>query len=96
MITMTRARATELAAKSDTNALPQASLNPIGQREVLAWIERCTEDTQEAEAWFVEAEQAANNAAPGEEIVLEMAAQYTVSGAPEVLHLDDEWFDWAI
>lgn len=96
MIAMTRAQATKLAAKSDNNALPQATLNPIGQHEVLAWIERCTEDTQEAEAWFVEAEQAANNAAPGEEIVIEMAAQYTLSGAPETLHLHDEWFDWSV
>lgn len=69
-------------------------LNESGEGVVRRWIDANAETPQKYDAWFCYAETAANNAAKGEAITIELAQHVTFSKRPEVLKLEDSCFDW--
>lgn len=70
------------------------TLTPQGQRQVASFIASHGKPGLKPEAWFGEAESAADDGFPrGMQAIIEIGGQYSESGRPETLMLDEEWFD---
>ena len=86
----------------ESNACDQVSdsmhriLNQAGQAAVATWVKMHSKKEQNLDAWYADAEQSANDASPGESIIIEMRGMNTISGNPEILTLPDSAFDWEI
>ena len=68
------------------------TLTYAGQQFVRTTVSAVVRDGADPEGWFSDAEQAANNAAPGESIVIEVGRQYSRDGQPHVIALTREMF----
>jgi len=70
------------------------TLNAAGQHQVSSFVKNHGKTGLNAEAWFAEAELAANDAFDREiAAVIELGGRYTESGRPEILVLEMAWFD---
>ena len=69
------------------------ALTDDGQAAVREFVGRYGKPGTDAEAWFSDAEQAAMGARPGDDIVIEIGAQYAADGRPHTLVLRREWFN---
>lgn len=94
--TITAARAAEIFADKDSSTFPFRTLNQAGRAAVATWVKMYAKSAQNLDAWYSDAEQAANDAGSGESIIIEMRGMNTHSGTPKTLILTDECFDWAI
>lgn len=96
--TLTEAEARAILADENAQYLPFRVINETGQAAVRAFIERVAADPAKhsADAWYQEAEQAANDALLGEDIGIEMRGMHTSSRNPETLSLDKSNFDWVL
>ena len=63
------------------------SLTDEGQYVVRTTVAAVARNSADPDAWFSDAEQAANNAAPGESIVIEVGRQYSRDGQPHTITL---------
>jgi predicted nucleotidyltransferase len=68
------------------------TLTDAGQQFVRTTVSAVVRDGADPEGWFSDAEQAANNAAPGEDIVIEVGRQYSRDGQPHTITLRRELF----
>lgn len=96
--TISNAEAFEIFANEDAETLPLRVINEAGRSAVAQFINVAAFDAagHNLNAWYADADQAANDACPGEMVTIEMRGMYTVSGHPETLRLDDGHFDWII
>ena len=94
--TITAAEARSI--RDDAESLPFRSINTLGTSVVNEWVIQTARhpERHNIEAWYAAAADAANDAAPGESIILEMRGQMTDSGRPETLRLTDDLFDWVV
>ena len=69
------------------------TINNTGIQTILDFILAQASRPQSINAWMSEAEQIANDALPGEAIILEMPSRSTISGRPETLQLNFTHFD---
>lgn len=95
-ITATEARA--IMANDEVDNLPSRIINEAGRAAVADFINSAAAEPERhnLEAWFADAEQAANDAGEGEAIIIEMRGLHTASHNPRTLTLEDECFDWII
>lgn len=93
---ITEAAAREILTDEAAEFAPFRVLNAAGQAEVTDWLRTVAKTEQTDAAWFADAEDAANNAAEGEAIIIEMRGASTLSGRPETLTVDPAGFDWWI
>lgn len=68
------------------------TLTDAGQAHVRAAVATVARDGADPDGWFSDAEQAANDAAPGEDIVIEVGRQYSRDGQPYTITLRRELF----
>lgn len=96
--TLSQAEALKIITNEDAENLPFRIINEAGQTAVAQFVNSQASDPARHNlgAWYSDAEQAANDAIPGETIIIEMPGRSTVSGNPETLRMDDEHFDWLI
>ncbi len=94
-ITESEARAL-IAAEADE--LPFITISDSGRQAVRAWLQDVARlpGTHNSDAWYDEAEQAANNAAQGEAIGIEMSGRMTRTGNPAVLWMEPAHFEWSV
>lgn len=64
------------------------TLTEDGQDRVRAAVEQRARPGVDPDAWFSDAEAAANNASPGESIVIEIGAQHSADGRSHTIALD--------
>lgn len=70
------------------------TLNEQGQHYVAAFVREKGKDGLNAEAYFSDAEDAANDAFDREiTAIIEIGQQMSYDGRPHVLTLDQTWFD---
>jgi hypothetical protein len=70
------------------------TLNAAGQHQVAQFIGNKAKDGAKAEAWFAEAETAADDAFErGLTATIEISTQMSWDGVPHILTLDEQWFD---
>lgn len=96
--TLTEAEAIAILADEEAERLPYRVINAAGQAAVLAFIQRAASEPEKHNpgAWFSDAERAANDAGPGESIIIEMRGMHTASRNPDTLTLERECFDWVL
>ena len=82
--------------EEEADYLPYKVINEKGKKEISEWLSLVAKNEQNVDAWLTEAENSANNAIPGELIIIEMKGSQTFSGNPETLRLDDECFDYQV
>ena len=70
-----------------TDEIGYRVLNTAGQLAVSEWVKTHALLEQDMDAWYSVAEDVANNAAPGESIVIEMRGMHTISSRPETLKI---------
>lgn len=93
---LTAAQALVIIADESAEFLPFRIINESGKTAVREWLIAVAKTENNDQAWFADAEQAANNAAPGETIIIEMRSFDTNTGRTETLRLDDSDFEWTI
>lgn len=95
-MTITQSEALALVADESTENLPYRIINERGYFKVLQWVHSVAHEPAFADpgAFATDAEQSANNAGPGEAVIIEMRGHQTKSRNPETLTLDDDCFDW--
>lgn len=95
-ITATEARA--ILANEEAESLPFRIINAAGRAAVAQFVNReaAEPERHSLDAWYSEAEQAANDASEGAGYSIEMSQFKTASRTPRVLWLEDEYFDWII
>jgi hypothetical protein len=70
------------------------TLNEAGQHQVRSFVENHGKPGLNANAWFSEAESAANDGFDrGMQAVIELGARYSETGNPQTLVLEQAWFD---
>lgn len=70
------------------------TLNAAGQHQVAQFIGNKGKDGAKAEAWFADAEAAADDAFErGLTAVIEIGISMSYDGKPHTLTLDQQWFD---
>ena len=93
---ITEAQARAIMVDDNADYAPFRVVNESGKIAVQSWLGRIAKADQNADAWFTDAEDAANNASQGESIIIEMRGFNTISGNPETLTIDDTCFDWMV
>lgn len=73
-------------------AMP-AALTDDGQAAVREFVGRHGKPGTNTDAWLSDAERAAMDARPGDDIVIEIGAQYAADGRPHTLVLRREWLN---
>ena len=68
------------------------TLTPAGQTFVRDQVRAVATPGADPDAWFADAEQAANDAADGEEIVIEVSAQHAADGRPHTITIARKMF----
>ena len=68
------------------------TLNDDGQAAVLEFVDRHGQPGVYPAAWLADAERAANDAADGDDIVIEIGEAYAADGRLHTLVLRREWF----
>lgn len=68
-------------------------INDLGKEAVEKFVRANEKRSNDLNAWYSDAEMAANNAAPGGSIIIEMRSFSTASGRPETATLSAEFFD---
>lgn len=68
------------------------TLTQAGQAYVRDQVRAAATPGVDPDAWFSDAEQAANDAADGEEIVIEVSAQHAADGRPHTITIDRTMF----
>ena len=90
----------EARAMFDTGAdfLPFRIITDTGRATVAQFVNStAVEPTRHnLEAWYTVAERAANDAGPGESIVIEMRGMHASNHNPATLVLSDDCFEWSI
>lgn len=72
-----------------------ATLSPRGQKLVRDWVESLSDsEAIQADAFFSDAEAAANDAGPAQDIVIEMSARLALDDAPHTLSIPRSMFRW--
>lgn len=71
----------------------QRVLNKQGEKLVNDWLAQYARKPAFLEAWYLDAEEAAMNAQPGDDIVIELRASDSKSGRPETLTIPLQCFD---
>lgn len=96
MKTITPAEA--FAIPEDADNLPFRVLNNSGKMRVIEWVNAAARrpESHKIEAWFDDAEDAANECVPGESVIIEMSQFDTASGHTETLMIDDTDFVWMV
>jgi len=93
---ITEAQARAIMGDDDADYAPFRTINEFGKTTVQNWLGRVAKTWQNADAWFSDAEQAANDVSQGESIIIEMRGFSTISGNPETLTIDETCFDWMV
>ena len=93
---ITEAQALEIMGDDNAECAPFRVINASGKTTVQEWLGRVAKAEHNADAWFSDAEQSANDVLPGESIRIEMRGMDTLSGVPETLTIEDSCFDWMI
>lgn len=93
---LTDAEAASIITDESAEFLPIRIINESGKTAVREWLITVAKTENNDEAWFTDAEQAANNTAPGETIIIEMRSFDTNTGRTETLRLNDSDFEWTI
>lgn len=95
---ITADQAAAIMADEDAEHIPLRVLNEAGQRAVTQWLRKTCRaaDHRSFGPWFAQAEQAAADAQPGEDIIIEAKARETINGQPATLKLDPAHFDWQV
>ena len=91
---ITEAQAREIMIDGNAAFALFRVINESGKKIVNDWTMRVGDYTHTA--WLEEATCTANNAVPGEAIIIEMRGMDTLSGVPETLIIDDTCFDWMV
>lgn len=96
--TITEAQALKIIADENAENLPFRVLNQAGQAAVATWVKMTASepDRHNLDAWYSDAESAANNATIRESIIIEMRGMHTTGGHPETLDIPAEAFDWQV
>ena len=87
-----------LAISPDAEHVPTRHLNKAGYAAVDAFVAEhaASPERHRLPAWYGDAEDAANDASPGETILIEMGRQFTRTKNPVTLRLEPQWFDWVV
>ena len=98
---ITAEQAATIFARPDADELthqPYRVVNDAGMKTISDWVEKvaAVPEQQVLLAWATDAEKAANDAKPGEDIIIEMPGRSAKSGRPETLTLTHNCFDWRI
>ena len=91
---ITEADALSIAQGEEVDHFPARYINDAGRAAVSEWVTANARGTQNMPAWYADAECAANDALPGEAIIIEIRAMNSLTGNPITLTLDPGHFDW--
>lgn len=96
--TISAAEARAILANDEADSLPFRIINDAGRSAVAQFVNTAAAEPERhsLNAWYADAEQAANDAGEGEAIVIEMGRLHTVSRNPCTLELADSDFDWIV
>ena len=96
--TISESEALEIISNEDAENLPFRALNQAGRAAVATWVKMTSSepDRHNLDAWYSDAESAANNATIRESIIIEMRGMHTESGHPETLTIPSDAFDWQV
>jgi hypothetical protein len=95
--TITADEAKAIVADDSADNLPFQILTVAGKNKVAEWAHAHSKrGILNMEPIYAEAEQSANDAAPGETITLELRAIDSATGRPESLRLEATDFEWQV
>lgn len=83
---------------ADAECLPWRQITTDGMNTVSEWVRKTAKepDKHNLSEWHSEAQGAANNAAEGEDIIVEMHGFQTATGNPETIKLNRSLFTWIV
>lgn len=91
---ITESQAMLMMIDEDAEYAPFRVINEEGKNVVKNWLGLISRDQQNVNAWFSDAENAANNKSQGESVIVEMRCLATITGHAETLRIEDACFDW--
>lgn len=96
--TITESEALQIIADDEAENMPYRVINAAGRAAVATWVKTTASesDRHNLDAWYTDAERAANDAIVGESIRIEMRGMHTASGNPVTLDLPAAAFDWVV
>lgn len=96
--TITESQALELIRNDFENGIPYLVINDAGRAAVAQFVSSYAADPARhaLDAWYSDAERAANNDLLDESIIIEMRGMDTASRNPVTLRMDRSDFDWVI
>jgi hypothetical protein len=95
--TITADEAKAIMADDSADNLPFQILTVAGANKVAEWAyAHYKRGIINMEPFYAEAEQSANDATPGEAVTIEIRGFDSITGRPEVLHLEDSDFEWQV
>lgn len=98
---ITESEARKILKEDDADYLPFAILNAMGKVTVKDWVRINSKDENKVYgwyygSWFLDVENAMQNASDGESIIIEMSGRLSMSGNPETLTIPKDCFDWIL
>ncbi len=96
--TITEAQALKIISNEEAENLPYRVINAAGRAAVATWVKTTARNPERhnLDAWYSDAESAANNGTIDEDIVIEMRGTMTESGNPVTLNIPSASFDWQV
>ncbi|ADV01252.1 hypothetical protein [Alicycliphilus denitrificans] len=96
--TISAAEARAILLNDEAESLPFRIINDAGRSAIAQFVNTAAAEPERhsLNAWYAEAEQAANDAGESEAIVIEMGRLHAASRTPCTLELVDSDFDWTI